>query len=136
MSDDGNVSHRPLKEIRPGSFILIDGVPCKVVDIETSAPGKHGSAKMRITAMGIFENQKKTLLAPSHGDIDVPEIKKRRAQVVSITGDMVQLMDMDTYDIYEAAMPAELRNTLKSGNEVETLEAMGRRIITRIVGGT
>jgi translation initiation factor 5A len=136
MVEEGNVSHRPLKEIRSGSFILIDGVPCKVVDIEISAPGKHGSAKMRITAMGVFENQKKTLLAPSHGDIDVPEIKKRRAQVVSITGDVVQLMDMDTYDMYDAALPEELKHSLKSGNEVETLEAMGRRIITRIVGGT
>ena len=70
---------------------------------------------MRITAMGVFENQKKTLLAPSHGDIDVPEIKKRRAQVVSITGDVVQLMDMDTYDMYDAALPDELKHTLKSG---------------------
>jgi translation initiation factor 5A len=136
MSDDGNISHKSLKEIRNGSFILIDGVPCKVVDIEISAPGKHGSAKMRITAMAVFENSKKTLLAPSHGDIDVPEIKKRRAQVVSITGDSVQLMDMDTYDIFDAAIPAELKQTLKAGNEVEILEAMGRRIITRIVGGT
>ncbi|VVB77495.1 Translation initiation factor 5A [uncultured archaeon] len=135
MSDD-NISHRPLKEIRNGSFILIDGVPCKVVDIEISAPGKHGSAKMRITAMSVFENGKKTLLAPSHGDIDVPEIKKRRAQVVSITGTNVQLMDMDTYDIFDAAIPEDLKNTLKPGNEVETLEAMGKRIITRIVGGT
>jgi translation initiation factor 5A precursor (eIF-5A) len=31
-----------MKEIKTGRFILIDGIPCKVVEIETSAPGKHG----------------------------------------------------------------------------------------------
>ena len=38
-----------MKEIKVGRFVLIDGVPCKVVNIETSAPGKHGAAKMRVT---------------------------------------------------------------------------------------
>jgi len=65
----------------------------------------------------------------------VPEIKKRRAQVVSITGNVVQLMDMETYEVYDAALPDELRPMLKSGNEVEVLDAMGRRMITRIMGG-
>ena len=45
-------------------------------------------------------------------------------------------MDMETYDMYDSVIPEELKHTLKSGHEVEILEAMGRRIITRIVGGT
>ena len=130
-----NYNKKPVKEIGKGSFIIIDGVPCKVVDIETSAPGKHGSAKNRITAIGIFDGQKKTLLSPAHGDVEVPEIKKRRAQVVSVTGNVVQLMDMETYDVFDAALPDDLKETLKSGNEVETMEALGKRIIIRITGG-
>jgi translation initiation factor 5A len=132
---EDSFNRKSVKEVKTGSFIMIDGIPCKVVDVETSAPGKHGSAKMRITAMGIFDGQKKTLLMPAHGDVEVPEIKKRRAQVVSITGNVVQLMDMETYEVYDAALPDELRPMLKSGNEVEVLDAMGRRMITRIMGG-
>jgi len=46
------IMYIPVKDVKEGRFILIDNVPCKVVEIETSAPGKHGSAKVRITAIG------------------------------------------------------------------------------------
>ena len=130
-----NYNQKPVNEIGKGSFIIIDGVPCKVVDIETSAPGKHGSAKNRITAIGIFDGQKKTLLKPAHTDVEVPDIRKKRAQVVSMTENSVQLMDLETYEMYDSAIPEELKKTIKAGAEVEVLEAMGRRIITRIIGG-
>ncbi len=123
-----------MKEIKVGRFILIDGVPCKVVDIETSSPGKHGSAKMRITAIGIFDGQKKTFLKPSDGDTEVPVIKKKRAQVVSINGSNVQIMDSETYEVYELPIPDELKGKIAAGNEIEVMEAMGRRMISRITG--
>lgn len=135
MAEEESYGTKPVNELGKGSFVIIDGVPCKIVDLETSAPGKHGSAKYRITAMGIFDGQKKTLLKPAHSDVEVPDIKKRRAQVVSMTENSVQLMDMETYDMYDSPIPAELKSTIKAGAEVEVLEAMGRRIITRIIGG-
>ena len=135
MADDENYSLKSAKEIGKGSFIMIDGVACRIVDIETSAPGKHGAAKSRITAIGIFDNVKKTLLLSGHGEVEVPEIKKKRASVVSITESSAQLMDLESYEIFDSGIPAEMKSTLKAGNEVEVLEATGRRIITRIVGG-
>ncbi len=121
------------KDVKVGRFILIDGVPCKVVDIDISSPGKHGSAKMRITAIGIFDGQKKTLLQPSHGDLQAPVIKKRRAQVVSVNGDMVQLMDIETYEVYELKVTDELNGKVSAGNEVEVMESMGRRALARVL---
>ena len=123
-----------MKEIRPGRFILIDGIPCKVVDVETSAPGKHGSAKMRVTAIGIFDGQKKTLLKPSSGEVEVPVINKKKAQVVSVTESIAQLMDLETYETYEVPIPDELKGSLKSGSEVEVIESMNRYAISRILG--
>lgn len=123
-----------MKEIKVGRFILIDGIPCKVVDIETSSPGKHGSAKMRITAIGIFDGQKKTFLKPSDGDTEVPVIKKKRAQIVSINGPNAQIMDSETYEVYELPIPEELKGKIAAGNEVEVMEAMGRRMLSRITG--
>lgn len=135
MAEEENYNLKSAKEIGKGSFIIIDGVPCRIVEIETSAPGKHGAAKSRITAVGIFDNAKKTLLLSGHGEVPVPEIRKRRAQVVSITENSVQLMDLESYEIYDSIIPDEMKGSLKAGNEVEVIETMGRRIITRIVGG-
>ncbi|HDQ06034.1 MAG TPA: translation initiation factor IF-5A, partial [Candidatus Bathyarchaeota archaeon] len=33
--------------LRVGSYIIIDGEPCKIVSYSKSKPGKHGSAKAR-----------------------------------------------------------------------------------------
>ncbi len=129
-----DVMKMTMKDVKIGRFIVIDGIPCKVVDIETSSPGKHGSAKMRVTAIGIFDGQKKTLLNTSHGDAEVPVIKKARAQVVSVNGQSAQLMDPETYEVYDLPIPEELAGKVNAGAEVEVLEAMGRRAISRTIG--
>jgi translation initiation factor 5A len=134
MGED-EIAYASMKEIKVGRFILIDGVPCKVVDIETSSPGKHGHAKMRVTAIGIFDGQKKTLLQPSHADIEVPVIKKRKAQVVSVGDDTAQLMDSETYEVYELKVTDEFKGKLNPGAEVEVMEAMGRKALARVLNG-
>jgi len=49
------------KQFRKGDFIMIDDVPCRVVDISLSKPGKHGSAKARIIAVGIIDGKKREI---------------------------------------------------------------------------
>ncbi|MCL4389483.1 MAG: translation initiation factor IF-5A [Candidatus Marsarchaeota archaeon] len=120
-----------MKDVRIGRYILVDGIPCRVVDIETSSPGKHGSAKMRITAMGMFEGQKKTLLKPSSSDVEAPVITKKKAQVVSVTDSSVQLMDSITYEVYDLPLTDEFKGKIKPGIEVEVIEAMGRKALSK-----
>jgi translation initiation factor 5A len=134
MADEGEIQYASMKDIKVGRYILIDGVPCRVVNIETSAPGKHGPAKMRVTAMGIFDGQKKTLLKSSDGEAQVPVIKKRKAQVVSVSDNAAQLMDSETYEVYEISTEG-FTEKLAAGQEVEIIEAMGRKALSRTLSG-
>jgi len=120
------------KDLKEGKFVVIDGEPCKVVEIQTSAPGKHGAAKMRITAVGIFDNQKRNLLKPSDGDIEVPMVERKVVQVISVSGDMAQVMDPKSYEVYEMPIPEEIRKDVEAGKEVEIIETMGRRMMHRV----
>ncbi len=120
------------KELKVGKYVLIDDVPCRVVNIESSKPGKHGSAKMRITAIGIFDAQKKTLLTPGDADVEVPIIERKTAQIMSVSGKTAQVMDSKTYEMYEIELPEDIRADAEAGKEVEVLEAMGKRKIERI----
>ena len=129
-----DIMYASMKDRNVGRFILIDGIPCRVVNLEFSAPGKHGSAKVRVTAMGLFDNSKRTLLAPSHADVEVPIINKKKAQVVSLTDTSAQMMDLETYDTYEVPVPEDLRAVIKAGSEVEIIESMGKRAIGRVIG--
>ena len=118
-------------ELKEGGFVIIDGEPSRIVSIQTSKTGKHGSAKARIEAMGIFDNQRRSIVKPVDAKIDVPLIEKKSAQVVAFLGDKVQFMDLNTYEIFEAPFPEELKEKLAAGVEVEYLEALGRRKILR-----
>jgi len=127
------VEHGSMKDLKLGKYVMIDDIPCRVVDIEVSAPGKHGAAKMRVTAMGIFDGNKKTLLKPSDADIQVPIIERKRGQIVTMTGSVAQVMDLVTYETFEMAISDDLKAGLESGKEVEYIETMGRKMIIRIV---
>jgi translation initiation factor 5A len=120
------------KELKEGKYVIIDDIPCRIVGIDSSKPGKHGAAKMRVTAIGVFDGQKKNLLVPSDADVEVPIIERKTAQIVSVSGDTVQLMDTTTYEVYELTVPEEFRANAEAGKEAEILEALGRRAITKI----
>jgi translation initiation factor 5A len=124
-----------MKDLKVGRFVMIDGIACRVVDIEVSAPGKHGAAKMRITGIGIFDGQKKTLLKPSSGDIEVPVITKKKAQVVSVSDTTAQVMDLESYETFDLPIPEDMKGSVKAGAEIEIMEASGRRAISRVMGG-
>ncbi len=123
--------------VKKGQWILIDGAVCRVTDVQISSPGKHGSAKVRITAIGVFDGQKRQLLRPSDADVEVPVMKRKTGQVIAIAGDSVQIMDLTDYSTFEipfSAIDEEIRQKLEPGVEVEILEAGEYRKIERVRG--
>jgi len=122
--------------VKPGQYILIDGAPCKIVDYEKSKPGKHGSAKARIVAIGLFDSVKRSIVSPVDGRIEVPMIEKRTAQVISLTESLVQLMDLETYEVFETPMPSEeeIKAKLTGGVEVEYWKIMDKTKLVRVKG--
>ena len=107
-----------VKDLKPGSFVLIDDVPCKVDSVQISKTGKHGSAKARLAASGVFDNQKRIIVKPADAKIDVPIIEKKSMQVIAIIGSNVQLMDLVDFTTTEVPIPAELLGQLIEGEEV------------------
>lgn len=120
--------------IKIGQYIVLENEPCRIVEYEKSKPGKHGAAKARIVAIGVFTNQKRNVISPVDGKLDVPLIEKKTGQVISLTSERVQLMDMETYETFETPLPEEeeIRGRLSSGQEVEYWRMLGRNKIVRI----
>jgi translation initiation factor 5A len=122
--------------LRTGQSIIIDGEPYKIVSLEKSKPGKHGSAKARITATHIFDNTKKSVVSPVNAKIDVPIIEKRTAQIVYMEENSIQLMDLESYESFFTLNPSdkELMNKLSPNAEVEYWNVLGRTMIVRVKG--
>lgn len=121
-----------VRTLKVNRYIIIDDEPCKIVSISTSKPGKHGEAKARIEAIGVFDQQKRSIVHPVTHKVSVPIINKGTAQVIAVMGDTVQLMDMETYETFDMPIPDEFKGQLEAGKEIQYLEALGRRKITRV----
>jgi translation initiation factor 5A len=122
-----------VRELKVGRYVLIDEEPCKIMSISTSKPGKHGEAKARIEAIGIFDETKRSVVHPVKHKVGIPIIDKRSAQILALIGtDVVQLMDMETYETFDMPIPEDLKDQLVPGKEILYLQAMGKRKITRI----
>lgn len=118
-----------VRTLKVGRYLIVDDEPCKILSISTSKPGKHGESKARIDAMGVFDGQKRSIVHPVKHKVGVPMIDKRTAQVISLMGSSVQLMDMATYETFELPLPEDM--TLEPGKEIQYIEALGRKKITR-----
>ena len=122
-----------VRELKVGRYIIIDEEPCKIQSMSTSKPGKHGEAQARIDAVGIFDEQKRSVVHPVKHKVGVPIIDKRSAQILALMGaDVVQLMDLETYETFDMPIPEDLKGQLEPGKEILYLQAMGKRKITRV----
>lgn len=120
-------------ELRVGGYMIIDGEACRIVDIAKSKPGKHGAAKARIVAIGVFDNQKRQFVKSVDGGAEIPIIDKRAGQVFSINPTGVQIMDLETYEYIDAPFPDEedLKAKLVAGAEIEYWKVLGKVKIVR-----
>ncbi|MBC7127282.1 MAG: translation initiation factor IF-5A [Candidatus Methanosuratus sp.] len=130
------MSTKPVEigSLKEGSFVVIDGVPCRVVSMEKSKTGKHGSAKGRVVAVGIFDGIKRNIVAPADQRVDVPIVEKRAAQVISIMPDSVQLMDLESFETFEVKKPKdeEIMAKIAPGAEVEYWDILNEKHIMRV----
>ena len=128
-----------LGSLKIGSYILLPvsdqptGDPCKIVEYDTSKPGKHGAAKARIVGVGIFDGQKRPHVGPVSMQIHVPLINKKSGQIISITGSDVQVMDSESFETIDIDLiDDEVNGQLQQGQDIEYWDVMGRTKIMRI----
>jgi len=118
-------------QVRVGNAILVEGKPCIVRSNDISKTGKHGHAKCRIEAIGVMDGKKKVFVASGHERLEIPMILKNKAQVLSIAGDNVSVMDLESFETIEIGVPEDLKGQLNDGDQIEYWEAEGSRIIKR-----
>jgi translation initiation factor 5A len=116
-----------VRDLDEGSYVMIDEVACKITGYSTAKPGKHGSAKARVDAVGVFDGKKRSLSQPVDAKIRVPIINRKQGQVVSVNNGEAQVMDLETYETITLALPDDV--TMQPDDEIEYLEMEEQRKI-------
>ena len=107
-----DVKLAPMGSLTKGRYIVIDGVACVVSENTHSKPGKHGSAKSNIAAVGMLDGKRRNIVGPASDNIEVPLIGKKNAQVLSINGNMANVMDMESFETFDMKIPDELKDSV------------------------
>jgi translation initiation factor 5A len=121
-----------IKNLQTGKYCMIDDEPCKVIGVTTSVPGKHGGAKARLEVIGIFDNRRRSIVKPADTEVEIPIVEKKTGQVIAISGDTAQVMDMESYETFDAPIPEELKGKLVQGGEVLYWILTGRKMLVQL----
>jgi translation initiation factor 5A len=119
---------KEVRDLQEGNYVMIDDAACVINSYSTAKPGKHGSAKARIEAEGVFDGKKRSLSQPVDAKIWVPIVERKQGQVVSVESeDIAQVMDLETYDTITIKTPGDV--DLSPDDEIEYLEMEEQRKI-------
>lgn len=114
-------------KLKEGRYMVIDDEPCKILGISVSKPGKHGAAKARIDAVGLFDGVKRSIVQPVSAKTYVPIVERKSGQVITIAGNVATLMDMKEYTNFEIVIPEGKSGQVEVGKEIQYMEALGKR---------
>lgn len=121
-----------VSSLKEGSYMIMDDAACVIKSMQTSKTGKHGHAKCRIEAVGIIDGKKRIEVFTSHDNVKVPIIEKKNAQVLSIKGDMANVMGMETYETFNLKIPEELKEQVKEGSTIIYWEILDDRVMKQV----
>ncbi len=115
-----------IRTLKEGNYIKIDGEPCKIINKTSGKTSKHGEAKAKVEAIGVFDGKKRMLVKPVTAGVEVPMILKKKGQVVSVQGDIAQIMDLESYEMFDLSTGGK---KLKEGEEIAYIDVEGRKAL-------
>ncbi|MBN2151793.1 MAG: translation initiation factor IF-5A [Candidatus Lokiarchaeota archaeon] len=131
-----SVTRKDANQLKRGNYLLVDGEVCRITsEPQHSKAGKHGHAKMRFDAENMFTGKKSSVVMPAGDTVEVPNIEKRTAQVISKSSDSVTLMDSESFENFETGLPTDedIKARIATEQNVEYWIVMGKKIIQRII---
>jgi len=92
-----SVSYCPANAVKKGGFVLLKGKPCKVLEVNWSKTGKHGSGKILFVGMDLLTGKKVTDHTPATHTVEIPDVIRTEHQIMSVDehGETVTILSED-----------------------------------------
>ena len=127
-----NTKRTTAGSLKQGSSVVFDRIACTIKRVDKGKTGKHGSAKCKIEAIGMINGEKIIKVMPASDKVEVPIIDKKNAQVLSIQGDMANVMDMASYETFDIKIPEDLKGQIIEGSQVIYWVILGEKVIRQV----
>ena len=85
--------------LKVGSAVMIKGNPCKVTDVSTAKPGKHGSAKVILKGKDVLTTKVYECTYHSGDLVDAPILDRDDYLLLNIDENALELLDSKSGEI-------------------------------------
>ena len=113
-------------ELKKGSYFIHEGKPVRVNRKEVVVYGTHSHSKLKLFIQGLSEKGEKSINLHHTDKVEMIDIIRKTAQVISKTNDKVQIMDNVSYETLDANAPEDLFNEISEGNLVTFVDLNGK----------
>lgn len=112
-------------ELKTGNYFIYSGEPVRVLRKEVVAFGTHSHSKLKIFFQGLNERAERFANFQHTDKVEIVEIIRKLGQVIAKTNNKVQVMDMVSYETFDANLNSDLFNELNEGDNVTFVDVKG-----------
>jgi len=112
-------------ELERGSYFIYNNEPVRVTRKELVAYGTHSHSKLKIFFQGLNEKGEKSVNLHHTDKVEIVDIIRKLGQIISKTGNKVQVMDMVSYETIECNAAPEILNNLNENDQVTFIDFKG-----------
>jgi translation initiation factor 5A len=83
----------------------------------------------------VFDGVRRSLVSPVDSNVETPLIDKRNGQIIALTDNNLQIMDLETFEVFDTnAVDDDAKPKIQQGVEVEYWKVLGRTKVVRVKG--
>ncbi|MBI1935609.1 hypothetical protein HYS31_04150 [Candidatus Woesearchaeota archaeon] len=113
-------------ELEKGNYFIYNGEPVKISRKEVISVGTHSHTKLKFYVQGLREKGERQVVFSHTDRVEKVDIMRKQGQVISKTGNKVQVMDAVSYETLDSIVPQELVEDINEGDDVTFVEIGGK----------
>ena len=113
-------------ELERGNYFIYNGEPVRVLRREVIVVGTHSHSKLKFYIQGLREKGERTVTFQHSDRVEKMEIVRKQGQIISKSGNKVQLMDAVSYETLDSNLPQELADEVNEGDSVTFVDLNGK----------
>ena len=118
---------KPARELKKGDYLIHRNEPCRVQRVENVAYSTHSHTKLKIEVESAISRFKDILTLFPHTSVEDADIIRKKGQLIS--KNPVQVMDLVSFETFNAEVPGEGADEISEGDEVTFIEFGGKAIV-------
>ena len=111
-----------IKKLKKGNYIVYNGEPCVIKDLQFVVYGTHTHTKAKIVLQNLFTGKMIETSMPLHEQLQEADIIRKCATIISKAKDKLQIMDAVNYETFDADVEEGLIEEADEGDNVTYIQ--------------